>query len=97
MIHLVLDNASIHRPKRLEEFIAQEFPDATVILHWLPVRSSWLNQIENYFSKIQTHVLTPNNYDSGLIPQRNYFGSMEGSGSRESGGLPTQLFGRQNS
>lgn len=64
VIHLVLDNASIHRPKRLAEFIAQEFPEAQVILHWLPVRSSWLNQIENYFSKIQTHVLTPNNYDS---------------------------------
>lgn len=64
VVHLILDNASIHRPARLESLIEETFPGAKVLLHWLPVRSSWLNQIENYFSKIQTHVLTPNNYES---------------------------------
>lgn len=63
VIHLILDNATIHRPKSLEELVGSAFPDVTIVIHWLPVRSSWLNQIETYFSKVQTHVLTPNNYD----------------------------------
>lgn len=64
VVHIILDNASIHRPQYLETWLAETFPELRVVIHWLPVRSSWLNQIENYFSKLQTHVLTPNFYDS---------------------------------
>ena len=33
-------------------------------VHWLPVRSSWLNQIENRFSVLQRKVLSPNDFAS---------------------------------
>lgn len=33
-------------------------------VHWLPVRSSWLNQVEIFFSMLQTQALTPNNFPS---------------------------------
>lgn len=65
VIHFLLDNASIHRPKSLESWLEAnlEIPAGVQILvHWLPVRSSWLNQIEIWFSILQAKVLTPNFY-----------------------------------
>jgi len=62
IIHLILDNSSIHRPKYLGVWLANTFPHIRVSVHWLPVRSSWLNQIEIFFSLLQTQALTPNNF-----------------------------------
>jgi hypothetical protein len=66
-IHLILDNGSCHRPKFLSTWINQTYPTrkfrgVTVQIHWLPVRSSWLNQIEIVFSLLQAHALTPNDF-----------------------------------
>lgn len=60
LLHLVLDNGSCHRPKYLRNWIeAQDYP-IRIIVHWLPPRSSWLNQVENFFSHLQSQVLNPN-------------------------------------
>jgi DDE superfamily endonuclease len=61
-IHLILDNGSLHRPAYLNAWLARQFPDVEVIVHWLPVRSSWLNQIEIYFGILQRQSLTPNDF-----------------------------------
>lgn len=68
-IHLILDNGSTHRPKHLEEWLKKwlqenQLTDVEVIVHWLPVRSSWLNQVEIFFSMLQLQALTPNNFAS---------------------------------
>lgn len=68
-IHLILDNGSTHRPKYLEIWLKawlqeNQLSDVEIFVHWLPVRSSWLNQVEIFFSMLQTQALTPNNFPS---------------------------------
>lgn len=68
-IHIILDNGSAHRPKALQAWvdawlIAQNLTDVTVHIHLLPVRSSWLNQVEIFFGRLQDYVLTVNDYES---------------------------------
>lgn len=68
-IHIVLDNGSAHRPKYLKTWLqdwleARQLAHVEVIVHWLPVRSSWLNQVEIFFSLLQSQALTPNNFSS---------------------------------
>lgn len=64
LIHLVLDNGSCHRPKYLEQWLEETFTNVEFKVYWLPVHSSWLNQIEIYFSRLQQSALTPNNFSS---------------------------------
>jgi transposase/transposase-like protein len=54
-IHIVLDNLSAHKTKAVEAFL-QEHPK--VRFHFTPTYSSWLNQVEIWFGKIQRHVIT---------------------------------------
>jgi len=61
-IHLILDNGSTHRPKFLAQWLAENFPHVAIEIHWLPVRSSWLNQVEIFFGILQRHALTPNDF-----------------------------------
>lgn len=49
-IHLIADNLSAHKTKRVETFLAEH---PTVRLHFTPTYSSWLNQVELCFSKIE--------------------------------------------
>lgn len=63
LVHLILDNGSSHRPKYLETWLKNQGFAVEIIVHWLPVRSSWLNQVENFFSQLQRHALMPNNFD----------------------------------
>ena len=53
-IHVVLDNLSAHKTKDIEEFLA-EHPH--VHFHFTPMYSSWLNQVELRFTKIQRDVI----------------------------------------
>jgi hypothetical protein len=76
-IHLVLDNGSTHRPKYLHRWLRDNFPDLQVVLHWLPVRSSWLNQIEIFFGLLQGEALTPNNFDDVDALKSRIVGYME--------------------
>jgi transposase len=49
-IHIVLDHLSAHKTKAVEEFLAQH---PKLRFHFTPTYSSWLNQVELWFAKIQ--------------------------------------------
>lgn len=53
-IHIVLDNLSAHKTREVEQFL-QEHPK--VRFHFTPTYSSWLNQVEIWFAKIQRDVI----------------------------------------
>lgn len=53
-IHIVLDNLSAHKTKEVEQFL-EEHPK--VRFHFTPTYSSWLNQVEIWFAKIQRDVI----------------------------------------
>src|SRR5215471_2856869 len=53
-IHVVLDNLSAHKTKDVAAFLA-EHPQ--VRFHFTPTYSSWLNQVELWFAKIQRDVI----------------------------------------
>src|ERR1700752_4273166 len=53
-IHLIADNLSAHKTKRVEQFLAAH---PKVHLHYTPTYSSWLNQVENWFAKIEREVI----------------------------------------
>jgi transposase len=53
-IHIVLDNLSAHKTATVEEFL-KEHPK--VQLHFTPTYSSWLNQVELWFAKIEREVI----------------------------------------
>ena len=53
-IHIILDNLSAHKTKKAAAFLDQH---PNVRLHFTPIYSSWLNQIELWFSKLQRDVI----------------------------------------
>jgi transposase len=53
-LHVVVDNLSAHKTDRVELFL-QEHP--RVKMHFTPTYSSWLNQVECWFSKIERDVI----------------------------------------
>ena len=53
-IHIVLDNLSAHKTAAVDEFLAQH---PKVQFHFTPTYSSWLNQVELWFAKIQRDVI----------------------------------------
>jgi transposase len=54
-IHVIADNLSAHKTKLVAAFLEAH---GNVRIHYTPTYSSWLNQVENWFSKIQRHVIT---------------------------------------
>lgn len=53
-IHIILDNLSAHKTAKLEDFL-QQHPN--VKLHFTPTYSSWLNQVELWFARIERDVI----------------------------------------
>ncbi len=53
-IHIVLDNLSAHKTEAVQDFLAEH---PKVRFHFTPTYSSWLNQIELWFAKIQRDLL----------------------------------------
>lgn len=53
-IHVIADNLSAHKTKRVEEFLAN---NPRVYMHFTPTYSSWLNQVELWFAKIERDVI----------------------------------------
>src|ERR1700748_2552447 len=49
-IHVVLDNLSAHKTKEVERFLVEH---PRVQFHFTPTYSSWLNQVDLWFAKIQ--------------------------------------------
>lgn len=54
-IHVIADNLSAHKTQAVAEFLAAH---PKVQLHYTPTYSSWLNQVEIWFSKIQRDLIT---------------------------------------
>jgi transposase len=54
-IHVIADNLSTHKTQAVRTFL-REHPN--VRLHFTPTYSSWLNQVELWFSKIERDLLT---------------------------------------
>jgi transposase len=53
-IHVIADNLSAHKTRRVTEFL-QTYRQ--VHLHFTPTYSSWLNQVELWFAKIEREVM----------------------------------------
>ena len=53
-IHIILDNLSAHKTQRVREFLELR---PNVRLHFTPTYSSWLNQVELWFSKLERNVI----------------------------------------
>jgi transposase len=54
-IHVIADNLSAHKTRKVFEFLEA---DPAVRIHYTPTYSSWLNQVEIWFSKIQRDVIS---------------------------------------
>jgi transposase len=53
-IHVICDNLSAHKTKQVEQFLVDH---PNVHLHYTPTYSSWLNQVELWFAKIERDVI----------------------------------------
>jgi transposase len=53
-IHIICDNLSAHKTKAVCNFLARH---PQVRIHYTPTYSSWLNQVEIWFSKIQRDLI----------------------------------------
>ena len=53
-IHIILDNLSAHKTQSVREFLGQ---NTRVRFHFTPTYSSWLNQVEIWFAKIERDVI----------------------------------------
>jgi transposase len=53
-IHIILDNLSAHKTQAVRDFLAAH---SRVHLHFTPTYSSWLNQVEIWFAKIERDVI----------------------------------------
>jgi transposase len=53
-LHVIADNLSAHKTARVQEFLSAH---PTVHLHYTPTYSSWLNQVELWFARIEREVI----------------------------------------
>jgi len=53
-IHIIADNLSTHKTKAVDQFLSE---NQKVKIHFTPTYSSWLNQVEIWFSKIERDVI----------------------------------------
>ena len=54
-VWFICDNVSSHKTQRVRDFLVRY---GNVRMHFTPTYSSWLNQVENWFSRIQRDVIT---------------------------------------
>jgi len=54
-IHIIVDNLSAHKTQKVRTFLLAH---PAVRLHYTPTYSSWLNQVELWFAKIERDVIT---------------------------------------
>jgi transposase len=58
-IHLICDNVSVHHGKQVQAWLAQH---PRIELHFVPVHSSWMNQVEQWFSILRRKRLKCQNF-----------------------------------
>ena len=51
---MIADNLSAHKTKQVEQFLVEH---VNVHMHFTPTYSSWLNQVELWFGKIERDVI----------------------------------------
>jgi transposase len=67
-IHLVLDNLSVHKGKKVQAGLAQH---PRFVFHYPPVHCSWMNQVEQWFSILQRKRLRIANFtDKQVLAER---------------------------
>lgn len=71
----VVDNGSAHRGEKARKRLSNQWPN--LVLVYLPVHASWLNQVEIYFSVVQRKVLTPNDFTSVTEVEERLLGFQE--------------------
>jgi len=54
-IHVICDNVSSHKTDLVQAFLTKH---RRVHIHYTPTYSSWLNQVENWFARIQRDVIS---------------------------------------
>ena len=54
-IHVICDNVSSHKTELVGAFLSKH---TNVQIHYTPTYSSWLNQVENWFARIQRDVIS---------------------------------------
>ena len=63
-IHVIADNLSAHKAVQVKEFLEAH---CNVHLHFTPTYSSWLNQVELWFSKIERDVIARGVFTQSVI------------------------------
>ena len=53
-VHIIVDNLSAHKTQAVRDFLQQH---PRVQFHFTPTYSSWLNQVEIWFAKIEREVI----------------------------------------
>ncbi len=53
-IHVIVDNLATHKTRQVQEFLDRH---PKLRLHFTPTYSSWLNQVEQWFAKIERDVI----------------------------------------
>jgi len=66
-IHIILDNLSTHKTRRVEDFLAAH---RKVHLHFTPTYSSWLNQVELWLNKVERDVIARGIFTSQIDLKR---------------------------
>ncbi|WP_244188169.1 transposase [Streptomyces regalis] len=56
----IVDNGSSHRCQKAADRLTAAFPNTVMVR--TPVHTSWLNQVEIYFSAVQRKALSPNDF-----------------------------------
>ncbi|MDR4485097.1 MAG: IS630 family transposase [Nitrospirales bacterium] len=79
-IHVIADNLSAHKTTRVDEFLAQH---PKVHLHFTPTYSSWLNQVEWWFAKIEREVIARGCSRRYRISNESSCDTSEGTTSRQ--------------
>ena len=67
-IHVIADNLSAHKTAQVAEFLERH---PTVHMHFTPTYSSWLNQVELWFGKIEREVIARGVFTSVADLRRN--------------------------
>jgi transposase len=70
-IHIIADNLSAHKTKAVQAFLEE---NPRVVIHYTPTYSSWLNQVELWFSKIERDVIARGIFTSKFDLRRKIMG-----------------------
>jgi transposase len=73
-IHIIVDNLSAHKTAAVQAWLAKH---PRVQLHYTPTYSSWLNQVELWFSKLERDCIARGIFSSTLDLKRKLLAYIE--------------------